>query len=222
MLNIEDHLFDENNITTGIEDLDILLLGGYKGNSTIAIVGGVDKTKYLFAYYFMAFPPSICVAIDFSPSEIIENAAEYKIDLSSVEFIDAYSKQAGLEPRKQDTVVSSPSSLTDISISLTKLLEKKENPRVVFLSYSPLHTSVKLDSAYSFLKVIEGKVKPKKGSLMLVIDRFAHSKTDLKKLMNSVDESYEITTKDDATYLTGKRIQIPVHFIVSPMGLEVL
>ena len=222
MLDVENYLFDKNKISTGIKGLDLMLLGGYKSNSAIAIIGGVEKTKYLFGYYFMMFPPSICVAIDLSPTEIIEKASEYRVDLSNVEFIDVYSKQAGVKPRKKDVVVSSISSLTDISISLTKLLEGKENPRVVFMSYSTLHTSVKKDSAYSFLNVIEGKIKPKNGSLMLIIDKFAHDKMDLKKLLGIVDEHYEIITKNNSTYIKGKNLQIPAHFIISPVGIEVL
>ena len=222
MLDLQKNLFEENRVSTGIDELDIVLMGGYKLGSTVSLIGGVDKEKFLFAYYFLTFKPSICIAVDMSPSDIIEKAGEIGVDLNHVEFIDAYSKPTGVKPRDKDVVVSSPSSLTDISISLTKLLGKKQNPRVAVLSYSTLHTSTKSDSAFSFLKVIEGKVKSNNGILMLTIDQYSHKKAELEKIKSLSDEVYYINVGEEKKTIEGDNIPIPISFVVYANGDEVI
>ena len=219
-MELERFAFDEFRVSTGVKELDLALFGGYPKKSSILFIGGVEKEKFIFSYYFLSFKDSIAITTDLSPSEVLAKAKFYGIDLSHVKFIDAYSKQAGIAP-SSEIVVNSPSSLTDISISLSNLIKDMDFPRVAFMSYSSSHTCSP-ESAFSFLKVIEGKIKAKDGILFLVLDKFSHKDDDLKKIMGMVDDYFIFEFNDGRIELKGKDLKIPIKFSISPLGLEVI
>ena len=214
----EEYLIDKERFSTGIEELDVVLFGGYKPSTSVLFEGEVGPEKAIFAYYFLSQPNAICIAADDSPSELIKKASSFGIDISKASFIDAYSNEVKLPPRPKDIVVSSPSALNEISLALNKVL--KPHSRVAMLSFSTIATSSSFTSAISFLKAMEAKVKKQNGVLMVLVDRLVHKEAELNKIRVEVDEVFYINKTDKGNYLSGDRLPIPIKFILTKVGIE--
>ena len=208
-------------ISTGIEDLDKALLGGYGEAKSIAIIGDSSHEKEYFVYAFLSKNKGICVAIDYSPEEIIKKASEVGYKLKDTVFIDAYSRKVGIEGREGDVIVEGPEALNDISLSISSKISQSYS-NLAFLTFSSLLSNNPLERSLKFLQVIEGRIKKAKGVLLLPIDRGLHKSEELAKVLHFIDEVYYIKRKKRELYLEGGKLIFPVKFEVLESGINLL
>ncbi len=222
----EKYLFKEGKVSTGIEDLDVIMEGGFDKSSSVAILGPVGFEKTLFGLHFMssANTKNYYLTFDMSPKEIKEKAKEYSISLNVEKFFDGYSKQAGIRVSENDVMIEGPTALNDISLELNKVLQTIQpwqTPKFFFHSFSTLLLYNPIDSMMKFFQVIEGRIKERNGVVMILLEKGLHDESNLNLILRSCDYVFNIE-KDGEWVIKSSFLPFPISFAVTGNGISIL
>lgn len=224
-VNQEKPILRKDKLSTGIDELDLVLEGGYKNPGNIMLLGPTGIEKAVFAYHFAASADPkkenvYFICGDSSPSEIIKKAENFNINLNkeNIFFIDCYSNTLGGREKPQSTekitVLSSPGALNDLSLTLSEAVQKNasKNMRVVFQTLSTFVLYNPPNSIRKFLTVIEGRLKGAGATTLYTVEEGVHDKQVLTLLERGMDQIFILTEAGGKFALEVPRIpmQLPV------------
>jgi KaiC/GvpD/RAD55 family RecA-like ATPase len=217
---------------TGIDDLDVILEGGYQNPGNIMLVGPTGMEKNAFAYHFANAAPKkeevYIICGDSSPNEIMKKADSMGISLDgdNIFFVDYTNTLGGkIEPKSTEkvTVLQSPGALNDLSLVLNEAIKKNtgKRMRVIFHTFSNFVLYNPRDSIRRFLSVIEGRLKGGEATVLYLIDEGVHDKQLLGLIEHGMDETYELEEVNGRYRLHVPRLPMPVPVNLGPAGITV-
>ncbi len=223
-----------NRASTGISQFDIMLDGGYKNPSTVAIIGPSGMEKLAFAFHFVsagiqAGEKVLYITTDRTPDELEKLAGEWGMTIKSdlVKYLDCYSStisaQAPPMPNPNVVHISGPGALNELSLSLNEALEQMQarRLRVVFHSLSTLSVHSQQDSLFKFLSLVDGRLKKADATTLLLVDEGMHDEKFLTMLRHAVDEEFLIKVSEGAKVVSSPELPLEVPIKVGPLGVEV-
>ena len=213
-------------LSTGIDDLDLIMEGGYKTPANILIVGPSAPEKVALAYSFTSSEPSLIICGNSSASDVMKKASDYGINLGKCYFIDCYSATINKSASSDGkiTIVPSPSALNDLSLAINEILKQTDNQklRVVFDTLSTFVLYNQKDSIRKFLSVVEGRFKNADATVLYLVDEGVHEKQLLSILEHGMDEKILINEKEGKTYLQLPELQMQIPVKCGRGGFEIL
>ncbi|MFH1393937.1 MAG: ATPase domain-containing protein [Candidatus Micrarchaeota archaeon] len=225
----------KNRVQTGIEDLDIILEGGYQHPGNIMIVGPTGMEKNAFAYHFAAAakPRKENVYIicgDAAPESVIKKAAGAGIELKAdnIFFIDCYSSTLGSKKEVKSgdgvRVIAGPSALNDLSLELNEAIKNSDGKkiRIVFDTLSTFVLYNPQDSIRKFLAVIEGRLKDANATAVYLVEEGVHDKQLLSLLEHGMDEIFVIEEKAGKCEIRLPMTDSTVPFKLGPSGISIV
>ena len=221
-------------VSTGISQFDIMLDGGYKNPSTVALIGPSGMEKIAFAFHFVAAgiqagDKVLYITTDRTPDELEKLAGEWGMSIKSdlVKYLDCYSStistQAPPVPNPNVVHISGPGALNELSLSLSEALEQMQAKRlrVVFHSLSTLSVHSQQDSLFKFLSLVDGRLKKANATTLLLVDEGMHDEKFLTRLRHAVDEEFIIKLTEGAKVVASPELPLEVPVKVGPLGVEV-
>ncbi|MEM4707139.1 MAG: ATPase domain-containing protein, partial [Candidatus Anstonellales archaeon] len=105
----EQYLFRQNKISTGIEELDIMLEGGYSNPGSVVLIGPAGIAKAVFAFHFAydgikKGDAVYYLASDMLPKEVESKSAGLGMNLKNIKYIDCYSATVGVKDESRKDV----------------------------------------------------------------------------------------------------------------------
>ncbi len=224
-------ILKKSRLSTGINDLDIIMEGGYANPANLIMIGPSGMEKVAFAYHFAGAaapdenPYIICG--NSSPSDIIKKASTMGIDLNNVHFIDCYSSTLGREEPKSTekiTVVPGPSALNDISLALNAAIAESSGKRmrVVFDTLSTFVLYNSKDSMRKFLAVIEGRLRNAGATTLYLVDEGVHDRQLLSLIEHGMDEVYTLAEQSGKFTFMLPEIDMGLPIRVGPAGVTII
>ena len=209
------YVFKEGFETTGVGELDLILLGGYRRpsfnefrylNKDIAEVLAVGLLSNLESF-------NIYISTEKPASEVLEKAkGKAKIDA----VLDLYTIPAGISQEEIPGALylEGAVALNDISFEINKLIRSAEKPpRLVidnlstFLLYNPI------DSLLKFLNVLKGRMNEREGITLALMDKGVE-KEGTEVVERVFDEIFEEKGEDGKRYLYTDRYPFGIEFEV--------
>ena len=226
----EQYLFKPNKISTGIEELDIMLEGGYSNPGSVVLLGpaGVEKAVFAFHFAYDGIKKGDAVyylASDMLPKEIESKAASFGMNLRSVKFVDCYSATVGVKDEsRMDVFIDGPTALNDLSLVVNDAIRDSSGKRIrfIFHSFSTFLLYNPQDSVLKFFQVVEGRLKAANATLFLTIEKGVHDEKLLNTFLHSINEVFELKEKDGAYVLSSSLLPMNVPFKIGPTGVEIL
>ena len=225
----------KNRVSTGIDDLDVILEGGYHWPANVMLMGPTGIEKSIFAYHFAAAADpkneNVCfICGDSSPEEVKKAAENFGINLEkeNIHFIDCYSATLGgkkeVSSTEKITVLQSPSALNDLSLALNDVIRASAGKkiRVVFHTLSTFVLYNPLESVGKFLNIIGGRLKGASATTLYIVEEGVHDKQILTILQRGMDEVFVLEEKGGNFFLTVPRITMPLHVKLSASGMTVV
>ncbi len=221
-------------ISTGIEELDLILEGGYPNPGVVLVMGKPSNEKTALALHFISEAAlnnaqPVYLTTDMTPKQINEKASEFGIvwNQENTLFIDAYSRTAGLVAYESNVIpVDSPGALNDISLALKKLVtsrSSKEPLKVVFHSVSTMALQAREETVVKFLRVMVARIKALDGTFMILINDEMHKKPFVSALESIADIRMSVRkNKEGIMEIECSSISDPIPVRVKGGGLEVL
>ena len=219
-------------ISSGNQDLDIILEGGYAIASNIMIVGPTGNEKNILAHHFLGALEKdeigIIVCGNVSAKDIIEKAELVGINLNRKEiyFIDCYSNTIGkkVEETANLKVLGGPGGLNDLSLTINEIMKANatKKARIVYNTLSSFVIYNPTDSIRKFLSFVGGRTKTAGGTTIYLVDEGVHDKQVVGLLKQSMDLVVEISEKEGKMILDIPEIEIPIPFKVGPGGFTII
>jgi len=223
-----------NRASTGVSQFDIMLDGGYRNPSTVALIGPGSPEKTVFAFHFVsagiqAGDKILYITTDRTPEELEKMAGEWGITIRSdaVKYLDCYSltisAQTPSTAKPNVVQISSPSALNELSLAINEALEQTggKRLRVVFHSISTLAVHSQQESLFKFLSLVEGRLKNANATTLLLVDEGMHDDKFLTMLKHSVNEEFTIKISEGAKLVASPDLPIEVPIRIGPLGVEV-
>lgn len=222
----------KNSLKTGIEDLDVVLEGGYPSPSNVMILGPAGLEKMLFAYHFIAAKEqdetAYFITADTTPESIQQKAGSVGVPIpSTVKFIDCYSSTLGKDKpvSSKHMFVPGPGALNDLSLALNEVMRQSQGKktRIVFYSLSTFMLYNPKDSILKFLQVVGGRLKKAGATSLFVVEEGVHDSSLLGTVEHTMDEIYTLQSKAGGTLelkLPGLSVSLPLK--VGPEGIVIL
>jgi len=221
-----------NRLSTGIEDLDIILEGGYHNPGNIAIIGPSGMEKAAFSYHFVAAGKdenAYIICAHSSPNHIIEKASTIgiRLDKENIHFIDCYTstlgKSAAKEMPRVRTVIG-PGALNDISLMLNEAIaeSKGKKLRVVFDTLSTFMLHNPEDSMRKFLSVIGGRLKSAGATTLYLVDEGVHDKRVISLIEHNMDEVHTLAEEGGKFVFTVPELGMPIPVRIGPAGVMIV
>ncbi len=227
--------FRNDRISSGIEELDIILEGGYQSPGTTIILGTTSQEKLAFAFHFAyaginTGEKVIYITFDMSPNEIESKANVFGMDFKThtgkeLIFIDAYSYTIRVKPEgRNDIIVPGPAALNDLSLALNDVIGqiKDKRIRVIFHSLSTLSLYSQPDVIIKFLQVVQGKLKGINATNLWFVDEEICDKKFMSVLESISDQKFSISDNVGAHELNIAAIPMPISIRVGAAGIEIL
>ncbi len=225
----------KDRVPTGIDELDVILEGGYHNPANVMLIGPTGTEKAVFAYHFAAAADPKKEAVyficgDSSPDEIIKQAENFGINMNreNIFFIDCYSPTLGgrEEPESTEkiTVLSSPGALNDLSLAISEAIRKNADKRlrVVFQTLSTFVIHNPPNSIRKFLGVIEGRLKGAGATTLYVLEEGVHDKQTVTLIERGMEEIFVLEEKAGAFALTVPRIPMPIPVKLGASGITIV
>ncbi|NYZ77592.1 hypothetical protein H0O02_04755 [Candidatus Micrarchaeota archaeon] len=225
----------KNRVSTGIQELDLILEGGYHHPANVMLLGPTGMEKAVFAYHFAAAADPkkenvYFICGDSSPEEVIKAAENFGIDLNreTISFIDCYSATLGKKkeaaPAEKITVLQSPGALNDLSLALNEAIRASAGKRIriVFQTLSTFVLYNPPESINKFLNVIEGRLKNAGATTLYVVEEGVHDKQALTLLQRGMDELFMLEEKGGKFLLIVPRITMSVPVKLGASGVVVV
>ncbi len=227
--------FRKDRISTGVDELDIVLEGGYPNPGTVMVLGPAAQEKLAFAFHFayagMKEGEKVAyIALDMGPEEIESKAASFGMNFKShtnkeLVFIDAYSQTIGTRPEgRSDMSIPGPSALNDLSLALNDVTAQAEGKRirVIFHSLSTMSLYSPPETVIKFLQVIQGRLKGANATSLWLVDEGMHDKKVTTGLESLSDLVLTLADKDGGHELRIPNIPMPLSVRSGAAGLEIL
>jgi KaiC/GvpD/RAD55 family RecA-like ATPase len=220
----------KNRLSSGVQELDLILEGGFVNPGNAIVIGPSGMEKSALAYHFAAAAESenaYIICGNSSPADIIKKASTFGISLDrpNVFFIDCYSATLGrpVESTPRIMMVSGPGALNDISLMLNEAMKASagKRMRVVFDTLSTFVLYNPKESIRKFLSVIEGRLKTANATTVYLIDEGVHDKQLLSTLEQGADEIYTITDAGGKFFLRVPEADVMIPIKVGPAGLAI-
>ncbi|MFA5049770.1 MAG: ATPase domain-containing protein [Candidatus Micrarchaeia archaeon] len=230
-------ILKKSKISTGINDLDILLEGGYLKEGLIMISGHSGTEKNAFAFHFTQAgidlgEAVIYITADMSHEEINKKADALGFDFKKANssgeliFIDCYSSSS--DPAKksdsQTGIISLPgaNSLNDLSIAIKSILQEHEQKkiRVVFHSLSTFILYNPASSIIKFIQFVGGRLKKSNATTLFIVDEGMHEKTLLTSIEHMMDEKYSIGDGENFS-ISSASLPMSIPLKMGSAGIEI-
>lgn len=207
--------------STGIEELDEMLSGGFPQNASILVVGPPGVGKSTFLNQFMqegldSEEKGVYLTLDDAPDEIKENASYFGWDFDSYGddfvFIDGYSWREG-EDVNSRFAIQGPSDLNQMNMTLADALSEvgSGNKRLVLDSVSTLVLYTDPNSAVKFLQVVGAKSKASNGCLLMALEEGVHDEKTISTLNYVADGMIRMKMEGDSRMLSVSRMEKTSH-----------
>jgi len=229
-------LLRKNRCSSGINDLDLLLEGGYLRGGLTMIIGPTGMEKNAFALHFTdagikSNEIIVYITSDVNYKELIKRAFSLNFDFkkamnsNNLIFIDCSSSNTSLQ--NQDSIngvvsISGPSALNDLSLAIKEVIQKnpQKNIRVVFNSLSTLVLYNPKTSITKFIGLVGDRIKKINASALFLVEDGMHEKTLLASLEHLMDEVYYIQGGDSFS-ISSPKLPMTIPLKLSPVGIEV-
>jgi KaiC/GvpD/RAD55 family RecA-like ATPase len=198
---------DVAKIKTGVRRLDDLFYGGLPLNCNVFVYGPPFTGKLVLLDLFIAEGlrkgvPGVFILTDKTPSEIRESIRPIlpKIEVYEkkglLKFVDAYSKNQGIETEEPNTTyVEKPTDLDEIAMAVTnvqKVIEKDHKyHKLAFHSVSTVMAYTDAMTTFRFLQNLTSRNKRAGAISLYCMDEGMFSASEvqtLKHLMNGIVE----------------------------------
>jgi circadian clock protein KaiC len=221
-------------VSTGIEELDLILEGGYPNPGVVLVMGEPSNEKMALAFHFISEgalnnAQPIYLTTDMTPKRINEKANEFGVvwQQENISFIDAYSRTAGLVVHESNIIpIDNPGALNDISLALKRIITSRtsEKPlRVLFHSVSTIALQVGEETTVKFLRVMVARIKALNGTFMILMNDEMHNKPFISALESIADIRMTLRkNKEGIMEIDCSSISDPIPVRVKGGGLEVL
>lgn len=199
-------------LSSGIDELDRALDGGYSNPSNVMLLGPGGIRKDMLAYRFAQCSLksedefTIFITADVAPASIKEKAAAHGIDLSgeNIAFIDCYSSTIGLFSGEMGVIrIAGPQCLEDISFAINEIMSRTPGKKIrtVFHSLSTFLLFNPRSSVLKFLQVITGRLRNAGATSMFLVEDNAHDKQLISTVERLMDEKYAVLDRESALEL---------------------
>lgn len=230
-------LLRKDRCSSGIDNLDILLEGGYISSGLIMLIGPTGMEKNAFALHFADSAIKnnefvVYVTSDMNHEELLKKASSINFDLKkamgsgNLVFIDCYSSSDNSlkksEPVKEVISLSGPSSLNDLSLALKGALQENQQRkvRVIFHSLSTFVLYNPMESIIKFLQLVGGRLKKASATTLFLVEEGMHEKILLTSLEHMMDEVYTVHGGSNFS-IESSRLPMQVPLKLGSAGIEV-
>lgn len=225
-------ILKKNRASTGVNDLDILLEGGYPNPANIMVLGpaGTEKTALAFHFAIAGLEKSevaIFITTDATPQNIKEKAASIGLDIpEGLIFVDCYSKTLGSSQQDEKSVVylPGPSALEEFSVSLKEIIDRNvgKKMRVIFNTFSTFLLYNPKDSMLKFLQIVGGRLKNAGATTLFIVEEGVHDRQLISTVERSMDDKLVILDKGGSFELemTSAGISVPIR--LGPNGITII
>ncbi|MFB6265674.1 MAG: RAD55 family ATPase [Candidatus Nanohaloarchaea archaeon] len=202
--------------TTGIDELDSMLSGGFPRNASVLIIGppGAGKTTFVDQFVQEGLKngeKALYITLDRPPAEVKETAEYFGWDFDdygdNIVFIDGYSWREGGEP-DTEFAIEGPSDLNQMNMTLADAMKKlgKGRKRVVLDSISTLVLYTDPNSAVKFLQVVSAKSKASDSNLLMTLEEGVHEQKTISTLNYVADGLMKMKMEGDRRMLSVQRM----------------
>lgn len=227
----ERYLFKKNKISTGIEELDIMLEGGYSNPGSVAFLGPSGINKAVFAFHFAhdgikKGDAVYYLASDMLPKEVESKSESLGMKLKNgIKFIDCYSAAVGVKDEsRMDIFIDGPTALNDLSLVVNDVIRESAGKKIrfIFHSFSTFLLYNPQDSILKFFQVAEGRLKSANATLFLLIEKGMHDEKLLSTFLHSIGEVFELVEKDGTYELSSSLLPVDVPIKIGLPGVEIV
>jgi KaiC/GvpD/RAD55 family RecA-like ATPase len=189
-------------VVTGIEVVDKLVPEGVPLASTILLLADPGAGEENFLAHFVSqqlqsTKAVVYVTLDnFPPNirQIVQSQSEESIDLSSLTFVDCYSKTVGVE--SDEPYVVDPENLSAISIAISDLMSKSTISLIVIDSFNTVIRKRGLRSAIDLLRVLVARARQARCLCFVTMNRKAFHAAIVASAQDMVDGVIELKTEE--------------------------
>ncbi|MDY6773891.1 MAG: ATPase domain-containing protein [Candidatus Nanohaloarchaea archaeon] len=205
-----------NRESTGIEELDEVLSGGFPQNTSVLLVGppGTGKSTFVNQFLYEGLQngeKGLYITLD-NPPEAVKGTAQYfGWDFDdygdNIVFIDGYSWREGGEP-DSEFAIEGPSDLNQMNMTLADAMRDlgKGRKRVVLDSVSTLVLYTDPSSAVKFLQVVDAKSKASDSNLLMTLEEGVHEQKTISTLNYVADGLLEMEMEGDNRRMSVQRM----------------
>jgi KaiC/GvpD/RAD55 family RecA-like ATPase len=183
------------------------------------IVGppGAGKEAFALQYMIDGFSEknnAVYVTTDDFPNDIIEKMREMGSDANphisskQLEFIDAFSYRTGEKTEKSMLTVENIRDLTGISVMLKKLIDTKENLRLVFNTISTISIYNSGVALLDFTQAQVARLKQRKHSGLLIAHEGMMDDKVIQGIKASVDGVIEFKAEEDQNGVLQRELRV--------------
>ncbi len=228
-------ILKKTRVSTGINELDILLEGGYLKEGLIMLSGPGGNEKNSFAFHFAQAGVDnneiiIYITSDMSCNEIEKKADSFGFDFKKanssgkIYFIDCYSSSDSTKKLEGPGIIYIPgaNSLNDLSIAIKTALQENEGKtiRVIFHSLSTFILYNPAASILKFIQFVGGRLKKSGATTLFLVDDGMHEKTLLNSIEHMMDEKYLISDGENFS-ISSALLPMPIPLKMGSAGIEI-
>jgi len=189
-------------MSTGIELVDKVLPDGMPLVSTILILSDPGAGEENFLAHFVSqqlrsTKAVVYVTLDnFPPNirQIARSQSEESVDLSSLVFVDCYSKTVGVE--SDEPYVVDPENLSAISIAVSDIMSKQTISLIVIDSFNTVIRKRGVRSAVELLRVLVARARQARCLCFVTMNRKAFHPAIVASAQDIVDGVIELKTEE--------------------------
>ncbi len=189
-------------VPTEIGVVDKVLPDGMPLASTILILGDPGAGEENFLAHFVSkqlqsTKAVVYVTLDnFPPNirQIVSSQSEESMDLSSLVFVDCYSKTVGVE--SEESYAVDPENLSAISIAISDIMGKKTISLMVIDSFNTVIRKRGVRSAIELLRVLVARARQARCLCFVTMNRKAFHPAIVASAQDIVDGVIELKTEE--------------------------
>jgi KaiC/GvpD/RAD55 family RecA-like ATPase len=189
-------------VRTGLEVLDRVLPDGLSAIGTILLLSDPGAGEESLIAHFVsrqvqAGKPVVYITLDNFPAnirQIVQSQMTSGNGLSSLIFVDCYSKTVGVE--SDESHVEDPENLSAISIAISDIMSKKTISLMVLDSFNTLIRRRGVRSAIEFLRVMVARARQAKCLSLVTMNRKAFHPAMVASGQDVVDGVIELKIEE--------------------------
>jgi KaiC/GvpD/RAD55 family RecA-like ATPase len=223
--------FRDGRVSTGMDDMDVVLEGGYPCPGSTVLIGPSSNEKNAFAFHFAHAAKKsgdalAYISLDHAPWEIESKSESMGLGITAFGnacFVDGYSKALGGKPEgRHDIMVPGPGSLNDISLAVNDVLASAKGKRVrmVFHSLSTMCLYSQPENVLKFVQVIHGKAKAANAAVLWLVDDGMHDRKFIAGLEGVADLAITMAQKQGEIGISVQGLDLELRARMGPAGIE--
>jgi KaiC/GvpD/RAD55 family RecA-like ATPase len=193
---------------TGLEILDKVLPEGMPTTSSTLILsdpgaGEENLLAYFVSQQIQSAKPVMYVTLDNFPAnvrQVVQFQSDVSLDTASIIFVDCYSKTVGLESDASHVV--DPENLSEISIAVSDIMNKKAISLIVIDSFNTLIRKRGIRSAIELLRVLVARARQARCLCLLTMNRKAFHPAIVASAEDMVDGVLELRVEETPKGIT--------------------